>query len=145
VFGGLSAKQREKLARKAGRWERYEDLRQYTTPMTQDRIDVILKYWREGYSLADIEELTGINRGSVSRVIKNPEHNPEAPPVAKQTGYRFQKNWESAKYKEVRELLNQGFNTMYIHRATGFHWKTIRRIRYSMNLAQTEKLCNQEQ
>jgi uncharacterized protein YerC len=132
VFGGLSAKQRLSLSLRSGTYERNNDLRFQYTPMTPDRADIIVKLRRENHSIKDIEDLTGINRGTISRVLRDPDLNPDATQAAKPKGYRFQKSWNDPKFKAVRELIDEGWDAKAINRETGIHYKVVRRIRFSM-------------
>lgn len=140
IFGGLSADQRVALAKKKGMYIPKDALRYEQTPMTEDRVQLVQGYWAKGHSISDIEDLTGINRGSISRIVYTPEFIEAAASGTKT--YRFQKNWCDDKYADVRLLITQGLNAKEIWRRTNIHWKTVRRIKYSMELVKEQETAN---
>lgn len=144
VFGGLNHGQRVRLAKRTNKYIPQDELRFQQTPMTEERINIILMHWRNGHSISDIETLTGINRGAIYRVVndnKMAQRN-ENGDLPKGHSYRFQKSWAEPKYSTVRDLIKQGYNAKHIYRATGIHWKTVRRIKYSMEKAKEMELAN---
>lgn len=128
VFGGKSHKQRMSLAKKTGKYVPQTEMRGQYSPDPTDRRQLIMDYWNKAHSIADIEDLTGINRGYISRVVRGVDT----------TGVRFYQNWNAPEYQEIRELLREGYNAKHIHRLTGVHYKKVQRIRHSMDKVREE-------
>ena len=135
VFGGKSYKQRETLAKSTGQW--IKNIPKKTVKkMDPDSVRLILQYREEGLTYRDINSLTGIDPGTISRVLNNPVYNSKARPAAESTyeNLRFTKCWNEPKYKAVRELVKEGvLSAKAIGEVTGFSAKTVRRVKYSMD------------
>lgn len=132
VFGGKSAVQRGRQAKDEGLPVEPAERR----VMDAERVSTILGLRDQGMSYSDIESFTGINRGTISRVLNNPKYNTLARPAAESTyqNLRYQKNWNTPQYAAVRQLIEEGkLTSKSIAEKTGYSAKTIRRIKYSMD------------
>lgn len=139
VFGGMSTLQRRTLARKHGLSVSDDTLRKENAPMGPERIKVIVDLRHKGHSIVDIASLTGINRFTVSRILNDPANGgPGKKRKTTKHGYRFQKSWNDPKYARIREMLAEGHTAKHIGRETGFCWRIVQRIRYTMEEVQAE-------